>query len=241
MTTQIVVKHYTGEVITLDVAACDSIDSVRLKIQDALGIQADQQRLTYEGAVLDGGTSLSDCNIQQGATLHLMMQIFVKTYTGDDITLDVEASDSIDNVKDNIQAVLGAHVDQQRLYFAGAELADGTLSDYGIKAEAILHMAREEPLDQTEQVAVNYTPAEPYAAQTSTEPPHLIIKASSHAEARAAMYDCVENFRNIASLRRAHAPDAADQVAAAAKKAHSWLRAHPAADTAASSSISTWS
>ena len=43
--------------------------------------------------------------IQKESTLHLVlrlrggMQIFVKTLTGKTITLDVEASDSIDNVK----------------------------------------------------------------------------------------------------------------------------------------------
>ena len=47
----------------------------------------------------------SSRQIQKESTLHLVlrlrggMQIFVKTLTGKTITLDVEASDSIDNVK----------------------------------------------------------------------------------------------------------------------------------------------
>jgi large subunit ribosomal protein L40e len=38
-----------------------------------------------------------------GATSAMAMQIFVKTITGKTITLDVEPSDTIDNVKDKIQ------------------------------------------------------------------------------------------------------------------------------------------
>jgi len=77
------VKTLTGTSLSLDVSLTDTVSDVKQRVQAShLGLRADRQHLTFAGKQLDDSRALSEYNVQQGSTLHLVLA----TQTGVDTT-----------------------------------------------------------------------------------------------------------------------------------------------------------
>ena len=142
---QINVNEVTAEnIIILKVNPLHTVENVKAMIQDKEGIPLNQQNLMFGGKQLENEHTLSVYYIQRDCTIDLVtagqtMQIFVRTQTGEIITLQVELLDTIEIVKAKIQSKEGTPATQQTLMFAGKYLKDKcTLFDYKIQREFTL-------------------------------------------------------------------------------------------------------
>ena len=69
---QIFVQTLKGKTITLNVSNTDSIDVVKCKIYNRVGIPTDQLRIMFSGKHLDGSNTLGEYNIKNESTIYMV-------------------------------------------------------------------------------------------------------------------------------------------------------------------------
>ena len=138
---------YPQLAITID--GRETVKALKAKICTELVIPVEDQRVFLAAKQLEDSKLLHQCNITNGCQLDLLthtrggFQLFIKTFTGQTIRLEVLQFDTIEMIKSKIQNIQGLHIPMlfQNLIFAGATMDDNyTLSDYNIQRESTLHL-----------------------------------------------------------------------------------------------------
>jgi ubiquitin C len=144
---QLFVKTLSGKTTTVDVEASDTIASIKGKLKDCEGIPESDQRLVFAGKHLEDDRVISDYNMRNDSTIYLLlrlrggMQVFVKTLTGRTMTVNVEGTNTVADLKEKIREKESIPADQQRLVFAGKNLEDDrVLSDYNIQKDSTVNL-----------------------------------------------------------------------------------------------------
>jgi ubiquitin C len=146
---KIFVQIIKGKNITLDVEPSDYILNIKEKIQEKEDIPIGEQKLFFNGILLEDHKALSYYYVKKESTLHLIMIsldfrniIFVKKVDGSVFTLIVELSDTIKSIKEKIEEKEGIPQNLQKLFYNGRPLVkyNTTLANNYIQNLSTIHL-----------------------------------------------------------------------------------------------------
>ena len=118
------------KVITLKYDPNETVRSIKQKIHRSMGIPPELQELTFDWGVLDDVHQLIYYKVKKSSTLHVKElyqgPISVELFTGSTVRVFIRPQDTIASVKEKLQEKCGIAADEQRLFFKGRELLEGS-------------------------------------------------------------------------------------------------------------------
>ena len=143
---EIFVQVMHQEIITLEVDSSDTIGNLKEKIKDKKGFPAEEQLLFFQREELKDDRTVSDYNIQNKSTVNLFLQIdrLEVTILAEGrrlVTLEVNTTDSILELKQEVHDKTGVPLERQSLSFSGIELEnERTISAYNIRNKSSINL-----------------------------------------------------------------------------------------------------
>ncbi|KAK4856413.1 hypothetical protein QYF36_017216 [Acer negundo] len=141
---QIFVKTATEDIVRVKVKALFTVGDVKAIVGGEIGYSVSFQNLFYAGKKLEDSKTIACYDIKDQSFLQLespQTQIFVKTWGGKTVTVDVELSNTIKDVKDKLFAKLQIPFKFQKFVFDGKQLEeDRDLASYNIQKHCTLRM-----------------------------------------------------------------------------------------------------
>ena len=141
-----------GSIHILTVGSHWKINLIKQVLQTLTGVCCEEQQLSYAGRELPGHCSVEGAGLYDRCKVSLavrsrkltspLVQLFIKPLTGTRQAFWVKPSCTVEQLKELLHCVLGAHADEQRLIFAGQVLeSEYTLHDYGLKRGFTLYLS----------------------------------------------------------------------------------------------------
>ncbi|XP_059193034.1 polyubiquitin-B-like [Centropristis striata] len=149
---EINIKMLDGSCHTLEVNPDDTVASLKIRIQEKLGVPCNTQKLMFVNGqsthLSDDSKPLGWYSLHRGATVSLLVtqpvnqpvQVFLKDEKGVTTTYDFIPEETVSHFKSRVQSQEGVPVSQQKLVHQGRVMDGGKLSDYNVTEKSTIDL-----------------------------------------------------------------------------------------------------
>ncbi|KAK1891957.1 Polyubiquitin [Dissostichus eleginoides] len=146
----LIISLMNGSSHILRVRPHDTVGSLKILIQQNLGIACESQKLVFENGrsitLNNDSATLESYGLYSGARVNLLVttpaiiQVFLKNEKGVISTYDIKPDETVSHFKSRVEERERVPVDQQRLTHESREMNEGKLSDYNVQANSTIFL-----------------------------------------------------------------------------------------------------